>query len=80
MSTLEIEQQALALPDKEKLKLIDRLCQSIGGDPTPEWHGDTLAERRKRIESGEAKFYTLEEAMQKMNNWSDELKRRKRSS
>ncbi|MFT3755215.1 MAG: addiction module protein [Pseudoxanthomonas sp.] len=54
-----------SLDIEQKLDLIERLTESLAlqskNVPSPDWHGEVLAERMKRIESGEAKFCTLEE-------------------
>ena len=46
------------LPLQERLQCMEVLWESLR--PTqpdsPEWHGQVLAERRAKIESGEAKF------------------------
>lgn len=45
------------LPLAEKLKLMeslwDSLCAQTNGDVAPEWHGAVLAERLRRLDSGE---------------------------
>lgn len=33
---------------------------------SPDWHGDILAERRRKIESGEARFISFEEAKRRI--------------
>lgn len=68
MSVLEIEEKALSLSDEEKLVLIGRLWKSMeptSGEP-PAWHDDVLAERMKRIETGEANFTPWSEARESL--------------
>lgn len=54
----------------EKLDAMEQLWTSLQDDPvnetTPAWHEQVLDERRKRIESGEAKFYSLDEVRQRL--------------
>ena len=51
---------------EEKLQTMEALWQSLSGDPaaieSPAWHEDELAERERKIESGEAKFVEWEKA------------------
>ena len=42
-------------------QLWDTLCREAEDIPSPRWHSDVLAERKKRVESGEARFITLEQ-------------------
>ena len=42
--------------------LWDALCHEGQEPESPEWHGRVLSERRERIDSGEARFSTIEEA------------------
>lgn len=42
-------------------RLWDALCHESEEPSSPSWHEGTLNQRRKRIESGKAKFYTLDE-------------------
>lgn len=61
MSVAEIEKMTAV----ERLEAMERLWDAMCHDETepepPAWHEDVLAQRRARIESGEAKFYTLDE-------------------
>jgi hypothetical protein len=51
---------------EEKLQTMEALWQSLSADPgaieSPAWHGEELAERERKIESGEAKFVEWEKA------------------
>ena len=66
MSIAEIEKMSAA----ERLQIMealwDTMCHEVKEPESPGWHQDVLAERRRRIESGEAKFYTLREAREKL--------------
>lgn len=61
MSIAEIEKMS----NPERLRVMealwDALCHEKTEPDSPEWHGDILTQRRKRIESGEAKFFSIEE-------------------
>ncbi|WP_022669626.1 addiction module protein [Hippea alviniae] len=50
---------------EEKLKLVDRLWESILIDEekvsSPHWHKDVLAERKKLIDEGFAEFVSVDE-------------------
>ena len=61
MSVAEIEKMTSA----ERLETMERLWDAISHDinspESPSWHEEVLKQRREKIDSGEAKFYTLEE-------------------
>jgi len=50
---------------QERLRAMEMLWDSLGREAdrvgSPPWHGDALAERRARAESGDARFLTLEQ-------------------
>jgi hypothetical protein len=54
----------------ERLRTMEALWDAVCREPTePEstdWHGTVLEQRRKKIESGEAKFISLEEARRRL--------------
>jgi len=41
--------------------LWDGLIHEDGEPASPEWHGDILAERKRRMENGEMEFISLKE-------------------
>ncbi|MFZ0915851.1 MAG: addiction module protein [Candidatus Udaeobacter sp.] len=51
---------------EEKLQTMEALWRSLSADPaaveSPVWHEEELAERERKIESGEAKFVEWEKA------------------
>ena len=51
---------------EEKVQTMEALWQSLSSDPaaieSPSWHEKELAERERKIESGEAKFVAWEKA------------------
>jgi len=53
----------------EKVKTMEYLWSAMTATAEPEppaWHGDVLAERRRRVAAGEEKFIPLEEAMRQL--------------
>jgi putative addiction module component (TIGR02574 family) len=61
MNTIEITKMSLV----EKLQTIDAIWDSLihdnGDVKSPEWHGDILSTRKKKIEEGNAEFCSIEE-------------------
>ena len=55
-----------AEPLGTKETLASALGQISNGPKSPPWHRGVLAERKKRIESGEAKFLSLKEARKRL--------------
>ncbi len=57
------------LTKAKKLRLMDALwadmSQNEAGITSPPWHGDVLAQRQQRVDTGEATF----------NDWDDAKKR-----
>ncbi len=55
----------------EKLEAIDLIMNSFGKNgsemPSPAWHQDVLSERMRLIESGEAKWLSIEEFENEIN-------------
>jgi putative addiction module component (TIGR02574 family) len=51
---------------EEKLQTMEALWQSLSADPagikSPPWHEEELAERERKVESGETKFVDWEKA------------------
>lgn len=66
MSIVEIEKMSSV----ERLQIMERLWDVMCREPeepkSPDWHGDILARRRGRIDSGEAKFFSLEEVRNRL--------------
>lgn len=56
----------------ERLEAMEHLWDSLTHDSqsvkSPEWHEEALKARREHIESGEAKFYTLEQVKSHFKN------------
>lgn len=47
---------------RAKEALWDALCHNGPEPESPMWHKDILAERRRKIDSGEARFISIEQA------------------
>jgi hypothetical protein len=49
----------------ERLRTLEQLRDALSHDvsqiPSPEWHRDVLADRKERVQRGEAKFLTLDQ-------------------
>ena len=53
----------------ERVKTMEYLWAAMTASAAPEpptWHGDILAERRRRVAAGEEKFIPLEETMRQL--------------
>ncbi len=54
----------------EKLDAMEQLWASLqmqdGDAVPPQWHGEILAQRQKRIDSGETTFSSLEEVTERL--------------
>jgi putative addiction module component (TIGR02574 family) len=54
-----------AMPVEERLQIMEQiwesLCQEDQTIESPSWHEGILNERKKKIDSGEAQFLTLDE-------------------
>ncbi|HEY4256724.1 MAG TPA: addiction module protein [Candidatus Udaeobacter sp.] len=64
MGVAEIKQEVNRLTNAERIELTMWLWDSLDDKEkieSPSWHGDVLAERAAKIESGDAKFLTIEE-------------------
>jgi len=66
MSITEIK--TMSTPDRLRAMeaLWYALCNESEEPQSPEWHLGVLAERRRRIESGEARFVSIEEARKRL--------------
>jgi len=66
MSIAEIEK----MTHSERLQAMEALWGSLCHDKSepesPEWHGEILEERRHKLDSGEARFISLEEAKKRI--------------
>ena len=63
-----IDLRQMSTPDK--LRLMEDLWEDLSGKelPSPDWHGEVLAERDRLIASGEEKFVDWENAKAQLRN------------
>lgn len=68
------EAEILKMSVKERLDLMEKIWTSLDSDdiPAPHWHEEILEARMKKIEAGEATFYTLDEVRQKLDDLKSE--------
>ena len=66
MSIAEIQKMSTSERLRAMEALWDALCHDSEEPQSPDWHRDVLSERKKRIESGEAKFLSIEEARERL--------------
>jgi len=70
MSILELEKMDTAQKFMALEELWENLSQNLEDEHfTPDWHLDILKEREEKIQSGEAKFYTIEELKQQFKSF-----------
>jgi len=61
MSTAEIEKMSTSERLSAMEQLWDALCHEGKEPDSPSWHQDVLAQRQERMNSADAKFYTLDQ-------------------
>ncbi len=69
MSVAEIKEELTRLTDAERFELAMCFWDSIENKDeieSPAWHGEVLAERAAKIDSGEAKFLTIDELKERL--------------
>lgn len=69
MSVGEIKQELTRLTDAERFQLLDAIWDLIENKEqieSPAWHGEILAERAATIQSGKAKFLTIDELKERL--------------
>lgn len=68
------ESEILKMSVQERLDLMELIWTSLDSDdiPVPHWHEEILEARMKKIEAGEATFYTLDEVRQQMEDFKSE--------
>lgn len=67
MSIAEI----MELPRQERLAVMERLwdslCRDAEGLESPAWHGKVLDARKAKMDSPEARYFTLEEVRKRLS-------------
>ena len=61
MTTAEIKSMSTAERLRAMEDLWNALCANEEEIQSPDWHGQILQERRKKIESGDAEFVSIKE-------------------
>lgn len=61
MSTAEIEKMSTSERLSAMEKLWDALCHEDTEPASPTWHQAVLEQRKKRMDSAEARFFTLDQ-------------------
>ena len=61
MTTTEIKKMSTIERLRAMEELWDGLCHEEQEIKSPAWHGKILEERKKKIESGEAEFISIDE-------------------
>lgn len=63
---IEIQQMSTSERLRAMETLWGLLCHDSEELESPVWHGEILADRKRRIEFGEASFLSIEEAKEKL--------------
>jgi Putative addiction module component len=63
MSVLELKEEVSRLSKAERLEAMEWLWASLSKEQqeieSPEWHGEVLAARKAKVDSGEAQFLSI---------------------
>jgi hypothetical protein len=63
MSVLELKEEVSRLSKAERLEAMEWLWASLSKEQqeieSPEWHGEVLAARKAKVDSGEARFLSI---------------------
>jgi putative addiction module component (TIGR02574 family) len=70
MSVLELKEEVSRLSKAERLQAMEWLWASLSEKPdeieSPEWHGEVLAARKAKVDSGEAQFLSVEQLKERL--------------
>jgi hypothetical protein len=65
VSVLELKKEVARLSNAERLQAMEWLWASLSREEqdieSPEWHGEVLAARQAKVDSGEAEFFTVDQ-------------------
>jgi putative addiction module component (TIGR02574 family) len=64
----EIERMSIAERLQTMEQIWDSLYRNAENVSSPDWHGEVLADRKARAESGEARFLTLDQLRSRFRN------------
>lgn len=69
VSVLELKEEVSRLSKAERLQAMEWLWASLSKEQqdieSPEWHGEVLAARPAKVDSGEAQFLTVAHLMER---------------
>jgi putative addiction module component (TIGR02574 family) len=70
MSVAELKKEVSRLSKAERLQAMEWLWASLSERPeeieSPEWHGEVLAARKAKADSGAAEFLSVEQLKQRL--------------
>ena len=70
MSVLELKEEVTRLSKAERLQAMEWLWASLSREPeeieSPEWHGEVLAARKAKADSGAAQFLSVEQLKERL--------------
>ena len=70
MSVTELKKEVLRLSKAERLQAMEWLRASLAKEQqdieSPEWHGEVLAARKAKVDSGAAKFLSVAELKKRL--------------
>jgi putative addiction module component (TIGR02574 family) len=70
VSVLELKEEVSRLSKAEQLQTMEWLWASLSKKAeeieSPEWHGDVLAARKAKADSGEAQFLSVEQLKERL--------------
>jgi putative addiction module component (TIGR02574 family) len=70
VSVLELKEEVSRLSKSEQLQAMEWLWASLSKKPdqveSPEWHGDVLAARKAKVDSGEAQFLSIAQLKERL--------------
>jgi putative addiction module component (TIGR02574 family) len=72
MSVLELKEEVSRLSTAERLQAMEWIWASLSREPeeieSPEWHGEVLAARKAKVDSGEAQFLSVEHLKERLRH------------
>ena len=70
MSLLELKEEVSRLTKAEQLQALELLWATLSKKPdeiqSPEWHGEVLATRKAKADSGEAQFLSVQQLKERL--------------
>ena len=70
MSVTELKKEVLRLRKAERLQAMEWLWASLAKEQqdieSPEWHGEVLAARKAKADSGEVQFLSVEQLKERL--------------